>query len=478
MCNDWLKEFKGWCKSFTRTEILLAILEAILLIICIGFLIFLILHFLVCSHKQHNIPSTNPYITTPVNSDEDDNYKPNSEKPTQKFVYIHKGDSYTAVVTIPYGTATEKIIFINKGVPAEVVVKLPYHVTSTKVSAEDDNRVSHEKDNDNKETTTEATAAPYEGVKHKKIYINKEITSGNVTGVGTSPLDGVSRKIIVINKETTSAGPRDYSLPTEEREKLQDGQSAHDGGLPQGNREPQYTSPILTTTDLECSWHPSKKTVAPTHYYFKNRVSTSAIFLKRKKTSKDAGKPVLKLDSEDDSVIDYVNMDTSQAHDASTETSLDDLGQEPEPAGLDALAYDDQSDGEESLPLYKSFVLALVKVKPSREVQFGCILTAVTAYWTLTAASCIESIEEVDSLDTFVMMEGYGEYDPGRTYAVSDVQVHPMYQGANRSHDLAALRSEERLRRVKEGARLPNLVDYYAITAAERFTILGFGSFR
>lgn len=477
MCNDWIKEFKGWCKSFTRTEILLAILEAILLIICIGFLIFLILHFLVCFHKQHNIPSTKPYIITPIDSDDDDNYTPNSEMKTQKFVYIHKGEPYTAVVTVPYGTGTEKIIFSNKGVPSEVVVKLPYQTTSKNVTAEDNNRVSHKEDYDNEETTLEAGTV-YDGVIHKKIYINKEITSGNVSDVGTSPLDGVSRKIIVINKGITTVSPHDYSLHTEDTEKLQHNKSSHDGGLPQENGDPRHSSPTLTTTDLECSWHPSKKTVAPTHYYFKNRDSSSAILLKRKKTSKDALKPVLKMDGKDDSVLEYVNMDTSQTLDTPNEKSLDDPGKEPESAGLDALAYDDQSDGEDSLPLYKSFVLALVKVKPSREVQFGCILTAVTAHWTLTAASCIESIEEVDSLDTFVMMEGYGEYDPGRTYAVSDVRVHPMYQGANRSHDLAALRSEERLRRVKTGARLPTLVDYFMITAAERFTILGFGSFR
>lgn len=471
MCNDWIKEFKGWCKSFTRTEIFLAILEAILLVICIGFLIFLILHFLVCFHKQHNITSTTPSTTIPDSGDDDDNW-PNSKTLTQKFVYIHKKQSYTAVVTIPHGTGTEKIIFINKGVPSEVAVVLPYHITSGNGTAANDSRVPHKKDNDNIGTTTDASALN-DGVIHKKIYINKKIPSENVTDVGTSPLDGVSHKVIVINKEITPVGLHDYPLYTEDSENPQDDKSNYDGRLPEQSREPQYTSSTFMTTDLECSWHPSKKTIAPTHYYFKNRLSTEPLFLKRKQTSKEGAKPV-KMDGRDDTIMDYDNMDTSQAN----EKSLDELRKEPEPAGLDALAYDDQSDGEESVPLYKSFVLALVKVKPSGEVQFGCTLTAVTAYWTLTAASCIESIEEVDSLDAFVMMEGYGEHEPGRTYAVSDVQVHPTYQGANRSHDLAALRSEERLRRVAAGARLPSLVDYYAVTAAERLTALGFGSFR
>lgn len=471
MCNDWIKEFKGWCKSFTRIEILLSILEAILLIICIGFLIFLILHFLVCSHKRHDtIVTTHNIITV---TDDNENYTPSRETRTEKYVYINKGQSYTGVVTIPGDTGTEKIIFIKKGVPSEFVVILPHRVTSKKLTAEDDSRVSH-----NEETTT-VTGAQHDGVIHKKIYINKEIISGNETGVGTSsPLDAVSNKMVVINKDITSVAPQDNSLYTEDSERPQVDNSTHHGGVPQDSGEPQYSSTLMTS-DLDCSWHPSKKTVAPTHYYLKQQIlSTSPYFMKRKKGSKEVAKPVLKMDGKDESVLDYANMDAGQANDAANEKSLDDAGKEPEPTGLDALAYDDQSDGEESPPLYKNFVLALVKVKPSGEVQFGCTLTAVTAYWTLTAASCIEAIEEVDSLDTFVMMEGYGEDEPGRAYAVSDVQVHPAYQGANRSHDLAALRSERRLRRVRAGARLPALPDYYALTAAERFTILGFGSFR
>lgn len=448
----------------------MAILEAILLIICIAFLIFLILHFLVCSHKQHNVTSTTPF-TAPTDGDDNDNYKPNSETNTQRFVYIHKGEPYSAVVTIPFGTGTEKVIFINKGVPTEVAVVLPHDVPSMKGTVEDGRQTSYKEDY--KETTAKADAV-YDGIIHKEIHINKETTFGNVTGGEASPLDGVPQKVLVINKETTPVNAHDYSPHTEDSEKLQDDKLTDDNRPPKHSGELQYTSPTLFMSDLECSWHPSDKTVAPTHYYLKDKLSTLPYFLKKQKSGKGDGKPVLKMDGKDDSVMDYANMDSSQAN----EKSIDDVGREAESAGLDALAYDDQSDGEESLPLYKSFVLALVKVKPSREVQFGCTLTAVTAYWTLTAASCIEAIEEVDSLDTFVMMEGYGEDDPGRTYAVADVQVHPMYQGANRSHDLAALRSEERLRRVRAGARLPTLVDYFAVTAAERFTIVGFGSFR
>ncbi|XP_026324031.1 uncharacterized protein LOC113233208 [Hyposmocoma kahamanoa] len=463
MCNDWIKEFKGWCKSFTRTEILLAILEAILLIICIGFLIFLILHFLVCSHKQHNVTSTSPYttITNKTTITVDDNYTPDKETQTQKFVYIHKGESYTGVVTIPHGTGTEKIIFINKGVPSEVAVVLPYYVTSKNGTAEDGSRITHK---DHGKGTTISAGTLIDEVIHKKIYINKEVASGNATGIEMSPLDGVTHKIVVINKEIT--------LQAEDSKNPQNDNSTDDGGPSQVSGESQYTTPTLTTSDLECSWHPSEKTVAPTHYYSKDRVSTSPYFIKRKKISEE----VIKTDGKDDTVVDYASMDT--ASDTPNENGLGGFGKEPEPTGLDALAYDDQSDGEESPALYKSFVLALVKVRPSREVQFGCTLTAVSARWTLTAASCVEAIEEVDSLDAFVMMEGYGEREPGRTYAVADARVHPLYQGANRSHDLAALRSERRLRRAGAGARLAGLVDYYALTAAERLAALGFGGFR
>lgn len=443
----------------------MAILEAILLIICIGFLIFLILHFLVCSHKQHNVTSTTPYITTPAITDDDGNSSPNGGTQTEKYVFIHKADSYTGVVTIPRGKGTEKVIFIKKGVPSEF--QIVYHVTSNKVTAEDSSRISH-KDKENK-LTTASTDAQNNGVIHKKVYINKEVASGNASGVGVSSLDGVTRKIIVINKETP-VDKHDYFQSDDSKTSLDNNlnDDTTDG------RESQHTTPTHTTSDLECSWHPLEKTVAPTHYYLKDKLSMSSDFIKRK-LSKETGTSVLKIDGKDDTVMDYANMDASQASGTSNEKSFGGFGKE---LGLDALAYDDQSDGEESPVLYKNFVLALVKVKPSREVQFGCILTAISAYWTLTAASCIESIEEVDSLDTFVMMEGYGDYDPGRTYAVSDVQVHPLFQGANRSHDLAALRSEERLRRVAAGARLPTLLDYYTLTAAERLTVLGFGSFR
>lgn len=546
MCNDWIKEFKEWCKSFTRTEILLAILECFLLIICIGFLIFLILHLLVCSYKQHGMNSTSPNFPGPkYNEDlagDDEDTTPSSklhkttiinkvETRTQKVVFIYKGESYTGAATVPYGTGTEKIIFVNKGVPFEGIVMLPYNITSTTPYTPghgDDERLINFNDSyipDNRtdknryasfvtiphsigtkiifinkeipnesvvklpydvtakngtfeyvsdipqkkvfDNNTASTGALYDGVSHKKIYINKEITSESVqysdkevtvTEVRTLSLDGVSHKKIIINKETIA---QDGQKPR--------GGELTDGGLPQASREPQQ-SPTYTMSDLECSWHPSKKTVAPTHYYFEK-------FMKRKNIIKEAVKLVLKTDGTDYSTMDYANLDTSEEKGSPNE-KYHDLRKDSELADLDTLAYDDQSDGEESVPLYKSFVLALVKVKPSKDSQFGCILTAVTAHWTLTAASCIESIEEVDSLDAFVMLEGYGEEEPGRSYGVSDVRVHPMFQGASRSHDLAALRSEQRLRRVQLAARLPTLVDYYSITAAERFTILGFGSFR
>lgn len=273
MCNEGCSELRGWCKSFTRTEALLTILEAILLVICIAFLVFLILHLVSCSKSK-----TDDKFTTP--------------SPAAKYT---------------------------------------------------------------------RTVAP-------------------VLGPG-----------------------------------------------------------VKTTHKVECTWKVSQKTSAVIHYYEQDG-STTAL------TPKTI-------------VYETTTLPIQLIED------------------VDSLAFDDQSDGEEADSLHATFVLALVKLKPPRDITFGCILTVVTEYWTLTAASCIEAIEEVDSLDSFVMMEAYGDVRQGRTHAVTDVQIHPQYQGANRSYDLAALKSESRFYR-HNTVELPTMVDYFLITIGERFTLLGFGGYR
>lgn len=181
-------------------------------------------------------------------------------------------------------------------------------------------------------------------------------------------------------------------------------------------------TPATVGPGVECTWIPSQKTEAATHYYETRTV----------------------------------------------------------PATQTATVYfgDDfklqMSDGEDVEDERKRMVLALVKIKPPQDVTFGCILTAVSRHWTLTAASCIEAIEEVDSLDSFVMMEGYGEPRAGRAHAVSDVRIHPQY-GVNGSHDLAALRSADRL---GAAAALASALDYALITIGERLDILGYGGYR
>ncbi|XP_022113115.2 atrial natriuretic peptide-converting enzyme-like [Pieris rapae] len=125
----------------------------------------------------------------------------------------------------------------------------------------------------------------------------------------------------------------------------------------------------------------------------------------------------------------------------------------------------------------KDFILALVKIKPPLNLVFGCILTVVNKFWSLTAASCIESIEEVDSLDSFVIMENFGEIKQGPVHSVSDINLHPLYQGTNKSYDLTAIKSEDKID-IAKVAQLPKALDYLLINLGEGLNILGFGKFR
>lgn len=277
MCNVCCKEFRGWCRSFTRTEALLSFLEAFLLLVFIGFLIFLILHLIVC-------------------------YKPDN---------------------------SDGII------PVTQTVTTPYF--------ESENR-----------------------------------------------------------KQTLSP-------------------------------------------DVQCTWEPSQKTEATTHYY----------------ENAPPGRSTAKMRPNQTASKNKIYAPEIVKHDEITV-----------PVGME------DSDGEEVEQGVDNFLLALVKMHPMRESTFGCVLTAVSQHWALTAASCIEAVEEVDSLDAFVMLEGYST-DAGVKHAVADVRVHPEYVRAGHSRDLAALRSEDALAAGPLGMlRLPTALDHLFITIGERLTVIGYGKFR
>lgn len=297
MCNVCCKEFKGWCKSFTRTEALLSLLEAFLLLVFIGFLTFLILHFLACSQ----IVPTSYEIIPP-----------------------------SSTVSSPISTAT----------------------------------------------------------------------SSRITSAGGAVI------------------------------------------TPDANEEFGSTRQTLAP-DVQCTWEPSKKTAATARYYEHGAGAPA-------QTTAEMEKTPPKDESDVGSVSSAV------------------------PAGLE------DSDGEEVAEGEDSFVLALVKLRPARESTFGCALTVVSRFWVLTAASCLEAVEEVDSLDAFVIVEGWGAAAEARVaHAVADVRVHPQFATARRSRDVAALRSEDPLTIGSQGIlQLPTVLDHLLITIGERFTILGYGRFR
>lgn len=202
--------------------------------------------------------------------------------------------------------------------------------------------------------------------------------------------------------------------------------------------------------NIKCSWEPGVKTKAVTHYYDTNA---------NEKTE-----------------------DTVQ-----TTPILPDLYDSEEAEFLagkkvinpDKFEQSDMSDGEEVSDGRRSFVIALVKMKPPTDITFGCILTVISEYWVVTAASCIEAIEELDSLDSFVMMEEYGSDNNGQLHTISDLQVHPFYQETNKSYDVAALRSEDSLlRRDKRPVTMVTATEDALLAIGERLHLLGYGAFR
>ncbi|VVC87025.1 unnamed protein product [Leptidea sinapis] len=186
------------------------------------------------------------------------------------------------------------------------------------------------------------------------------------------------------------------------------------------------------TTNVECTWKASQKTSVATHYYYKQEKTT-----------------------EENSVIENVSPETQE--------------------GSVIVA----DDGDVDVGNKSHFVIALVKIKLNGDITFGCILTVITAHWAITAASCIESIEEVDSLDSFVMMERFGRKEQGKVLTVSDVMIHPLYQGTNKSYDLATLKSEAVLTiNIASIPKLSTMFEYLLINLGESLDIYGFGKYR
>lgn len=206
----------------------------------------------------------------------------------------------------------------------------------------------------------------------------------------------------------------------------------------------QESEDVLSTTprqtlgpDVQCTWKPSQKTKATTHYYEYDKTLIPTTTLET---------PVQPMEN--------VDFDSGIA-----------IKDKYFMEGVE------ESDGEEPEEGFDKFVIALVKIKPLHDITFGCILTIVSEYWTLTAASCIEAIEEVESLDAFVMLERHGA-----AHGVAEVRLQPRF-AAERRHDLAALRSAHALPPAPR-PRLPALLDYLLLTVGERLTILGYGRFR
>ncbi|CAG5034742.1 unnamed protein product [Parnassius apollo] len=199
----------------------------------------------------------------------------------------------------------------------------------------------------------------------------------------------------------------------------------------------------LVDSAIECTWMPSEKTKAATHYYAKDYT------------------PVVSNYEETSNVDSNMNLNTL-ATSINNDSKSEDL-----------------SDDKIADNVKKGFLLALVKIQSLQDVTFGCVLTIISEYWTLTAASCIESIEEVDALDSFVMLEEYGEKNFGKTHTVSDVLIHPEYQGINKNYDITALKSEDKLlKRDQPVVKLPTVLEFLMVTIGEQLSLLGYGKFR
>ncbi|XP_072935400.1 uncharacterized protein [Epargyreus clarus] len=121
----------------------------------------------------------------------------------------------------------------------------------------------------------------------------------------------------------------------------------------------------------------------------------------------------------------------------------------------------------------KTYIMALMKIMSPHDMTFACIVTIISENWAVTAASCIESYEKVNSLDAFIIMDIYLEHE--KAHAVSDVAVHPQYRGTNESYNIMLIKTKDKFTSSRdEFLNLPTLIDYFSIAIGERFTIIKF----
>lgn len=134
------------------------------------------------------------------------------------------------------------------------------------------------------------------------------------------------------------------------------------------------------------------------------------------------------------------------------------------------------SDGEEVFK--NNLVLALLKVDTSKphEVIFKCVVTILSKYWSVTAASCLED-SDLESLETLFMRKSM--YEDVVSYPVSEILIHPLYEKYNDKSDLAVLKTNDPIQYDNvNGIVLATILDYLLTVPGDRLTILVYGKFR
>ncbi|XP_041974086.1 uncharacterized protein LOC121729593 [Aricia agestis] len=131
------------------------------------------------------------------------------------------------------------------------------------------------------------------------------------------------------------------------------------------------------------------------------------------------------------------------------------------------LSYDapDEADIE---TVETGLVLALVRVQP---LTFGCILSVVSECWTITTASCYDSIKISRHREQFVMIGDRGDLKSGHN--VLEVKMHPKYRSNSTYYDLCALKSNTSLGKEKF-LILPTPIDYLLTVIGDRLTAFGY----
>lgn len=120
------------------------------------------------------------------------------------------------------------------------------------------------------------------------------------------------------------------------------------------------------------------------------------------------------------------------------------------------------------------FLCALVKILSSNDVKFGCVLTVISKFWTITTAHCLDDIQKHDTLKSYVIMTDY-EKENVDTFSIIDIQISSQTI-TRKGVYLAAIKSNSPLG--LEGVPLANNLDYILLTIGNRFTILGYSNLR